>query len=346
MSLVARRLLPPALREKSVLLDRRTIRAHGPWLLLAAGILIGAAVWFTAEFAVSDPRRVPGGSSRVGFCLGLAAGAIFIFEFLYWPRRFSQVRTWRIGRAETWLRAHIWLGFVTLPLVLLHSGFTLGGPFTTLFFVLFLIVYFSGVFGLVMQQIIPRLLLDEMPEETIHSQIHAVMRQHLHDAERLVARVTGDVGVVSGEDFDAEGEEIVRIGSARRVGTLRERMRYHADQAEQVPHTEALCDALERDIRPFLQAEPARHTLLGTPGKASVYFAELRRRLPNAAHSAVDRLETICARHRQLRRQRHLYFWLHAWLAVHLPFSVALMIFLILHVVTALQYSGVPLLAP
>jgi len=326
-----------------VLIDRRTIRAHVPWLLLAAGLFLASVVWYSGEWLFSDPSRLPGGSSRVGFCLGVAAGLIFLFEFLYWPRRSYKIRAYqRLGRAETWLRAHIWLGLVTLPLVVLHSGFSVGGWFTGSFLVLFLIVYFSGVFGLVLQQIIPRMLLDQAPEETIHSQIDAVMAQHLRDAERLVARVTGNAGVFREDENQAIEEGTVLIGSARHVGTLREKTRYHTDEAETIPHTEALCDALEQDIRPFLQAPAPRQARLGTPGKAVEYFSELRRRVPEAAHGAVARLEAICAKHRQLRYQQRLYFWLHAWLAVHLPFSVALMLLLIVHIVTALQYSGVP----
>lgn len=330
-----------------MLIDRRAIRSFS--FTFAVALLVVLAVWYLAAYAVSDPRRLPGGSSPVGLTIGVIAGAIFLFEFLYWPKRSSLGRTWRLtGRAESWLRAHIWLGLITLPLVLLHSGFTLGGWFTTVFSLLFFAVWGSGVFGLVMQQIIPRWLLDEAPEETIHSQIDAVMAQHLQDAERLVARATGDLSVFASEPWEgqapAEPQELVRVGSPRRVGTQRERLRYRDDAIEAIPHTEALRDALQHDIRPFLNRPADRKLRLGTPGKAREYFAELRRRVPEAAHIAVGQLEGICNKHRQLRLQKRLYFWLHAWLTVHLPLSVVLMILLVLHVVTALQYGGVPMM--
>jgi hypothetical protein len=328
-----------------VLIDRRAIRSTS--FSLALALLVALTAWYAAAFAFSDPWRLPGGSSPAGFTIGVIAGLIFLFEFLYWPKRSALARTWRFtGRAESWLRAHIWLGFITLPLVLLHSGFTLGGWFTTIFTLVFFAVWGSGVFGLVMQQIIPRWLLDAAPEETIHSQIDAVMAQHLQDAERLVARATGDLSVFAGVSWEgeapAEPEELVRMGSVRRVGTQRERLRYRDDAIEAVPHTEALRDALQHDIRPYLSSPANRRLRLGTPGKAAEYFAELRRRVPEAAHSVVNRLEGICDKFRQLRFQKRLYWWLHAWLTVHLPLSVALMILLVLHIVTALQYGGVP----
>jgi hypothetical protein len=330
-----------------VLIDRRAIRSFS--FNFAMALLVALAVWYAAAYALSDPRRLPGGSSPVGFTIGLIAGAIFLFEFLYWPKRSALGRTWRLtGRAESWLRAHVWLGLITLPLVLLHSGFTLGGWFTTIFCLVFFAVWGSGVFGLIMQQVIPRWLLDQAPEETIHSQIDAVMAQHLQDAERLVAQTTGDLSVFADPSRrvveEVEQRELVRIGSARRVGTQRERIRYQDDSTEAIPHTEALRDALQHDIRPFLAAPASRQQRLGTPGKAAEYFAELRRRVPEAAHGVVGKLEAICSKNRQLRFQKRLYWWLHAWLTVHLPLSVALMILLALHVVTALQYSGVPLI--
>jgi hypothetical protein len=329
-----------------VLIDRRAVRSFS--FVFALALLAALAAWYAVSYARTEPWRLPGGSGPVGLTIGIIAGLIFLFEFLYWPKRSSIGRTLRwTGRAESWLRAHIWLGLITLPLVLLHSGFTLGGPFTTIFTLIFFAVWGSGVFGLIMQQIIPRWLLDEAPEETIHSQIDAVMAQHLQDAERLVARATGDLGVFAGEPEalapGAIGEqELVRVGSARRIGTQRERLRYRDDSIEAIAHTEALRDALQQDIRPFLSGPANRKLRLGTPGKSTEYFAELRRRVPEAAHGVINRLEGICTKHRQLRFQKRLYWWLHAWLTIHLPLSVALMILLVLHVVTALQYSGVP----
>lgn len=328
-----------------MLIDRRAIRSVS--FAFALALLIGLSAWYVAAYALSDPRRLPGGSSPVGFTIGVIAGAIFLFEFLYWPKRSVLGRSSRLtGRPETWLRAHIWLGFITLPLVALHSGFSFGGWFTTVFTLVFLGVWASGVFGLIMQQIIPRWLLDSAPEETIHSQIESVIAQHLQDAERLVARVTGDLTAFTTEARVLElSENVVRVGSARQVGTQRERQRYRDDSIEAIPFTEALREALDRDIRTFLRGPMPRRARLGTPGKAVEYFAELRRRVPEAAHGVVGQLEAICNKVRQLRFQKRLYFWLHAWLSVHLPLSVALMILLVLHIVTALQYSGIPLIA-
>ena len=79
--------------------------------------------------------RWPGGSSPVGLLLGVLGSLIMLFEFLLWPRK--KVRAWRIGAARAWMRAHIWLGFLTVPLIVLHSGFSLGGQLSSLLMILF-----------------------------------------------------------------------------------------------------------------------------------------------------------------------------------------------------------------
>src|SRR5688500_18001375 len=73
--------LSPAGCESIVLIDRRTIGTHAPWLVMAVVITASCFAGYMAELAISDPRRFPGGSSRAGFCIGIAAGLIFLFEF-------------------------------------------------------------------------------------------------------------------------------------------------------------------------------------------------------------------------------------------------------------------------
>ena len=94
----------------------------------------------------------------MGLSLGIAAGLICLFEFLLWPRK--KLRTWRVGPVQWWLRAHIWLGLLALPLAVLHSGFRLGGPLSAATMIVFALVIASGVWGLAMQQFLPVRMLD------------------------------------------------------------------------------------------------------------------------------------------------------------------------------------------
>jgi len=60
--------------------------------------------------------------------------------------------------------------------------------------------------------------------------------------------------------------------------------------------------------------------------------------MPPATHEVLADLENICEEERQLTRQRRLYLWLHGWLLVHVPLSVALIVLGGVHAVVALRY--------
>jgi hypothetical protein len=120
-----------------VLVDGKNFRAlHQRWFLgflIASGLAIGC---YVLEARTSD--RWPGGGSRIGLILGIATGLIIFFECAIVLRKTSWFRARRwIGSGKFWMKAHIWLGLLTVPLAFLHSGFRWGGPFTTLLMVCF-----------------------------------------------------------------------------------------------------------------------------------------------------------------------------------------------------------------
>ena len=324
-----------------MLIDRRKLSLHLPWIIGTLLLSLGAVVWYWIAYRAALSPRLPGGSSPVGLGLGIAAGLIFLFEFLYWPRRFKRVRAWRIGRTETWLRAHIWLGLLTLPLVLLHSGFQLGGSFTSLFMLIYLLVFGSGVLGLLLQQILPKLLLEDVPNETIYSQIENVLAQSVADAERRLAQLRGGKPLAeeAAHSVHSPSAPDRRVGSQRQVGTMRAKTRHFGDALQEVTQIEALEEGWKTEIRPFLSSLRHHSPRLQTPARANEYFQELRRRVEMPAHALVEFLKEACERRQQLARQQWLHFWLHIWLAVHLPLSISLLMLLVAHVITALKYS-------
>ena len=95
-----------------MLIDRHSWSQHEPWAVGAALISLAASGWYF--WSASGSAAWPGGSSLPGFTFGIAGGLIILFEILLWWRK--KVRTWRIGRTQTWLRAHIWLGLLSVPL--------------------------------------------------------------------------------------------------------------------------------------------------------------------------------------------------------------------------------------
>ena len=67
-------------------------------------------------------------------------------------------------------------------------------------------------------------------------------------------------------------------------------------------------------------------------------FNDLRVRVNPEAHGVVDALKDLCQRRRQFDSQVWVHSWLHGWIAVHLSFSLALLVLVVWHAVTSFQY--------
>src|SRR4051812_22947373 len=106
-----------------LILDRENRKGHVAWAAFSLVATLAASAWYF--WASYQRSRLLGGGSLPGITFGLIGGAICLFEFLLWPRK--KMRRWRIGRVQTWMKAHIWLGLVSLPILLMHAGPRWGG---------------------------------------------------------------------------------------------------------------------------------------------------------------------------------------------------------------------------
>ena len=167
---------------------------HLPWFLFVLGATIAACVLYLGNYYPDLVRLPPSwvqtptehhtvGGTPLGLAFGTISLAIFIFAALLSLRK--KIPLWRIGNVQRWLRAHIWLTFLTIPLVLLHCGFRLGGAMTTLLMVLYAIVMISGIYGLILQHHLPRLMKERLPAETVFEQIPHIRSQLCIAAEKM-----------------------------------------------------------------------------------------------------------------------------------------------------------------
>jgi hypothetical protein len=92
------------------------------------------------------------------------------------------------------------------------------------------------------------------------------------------------------------------------------------------------------EMRPFLDHPKQHRQRLSDAAKASGAFSSLRTLLPAVAHATLTDLEDICGEARQLTRQESLHRWLHGWLLLHIPLSLALILLGAIHAVMALRY--------
>jgi hypothetical protein len=205
-------------------------------------------------------------------------------------------------------------------------------------FLLFLAVVASGVWGLVVQQFLPTRMLDDVPAETIASQIPVISAQLAHEGERLVGAVCGSVAGAADQQAPDEPRDFIVVGKERVHGGTQGRVLQTQAVTSPVEKCEFLREAFETTIKPYLKQGAANNSPLAAPMRAASVFAEIRVRIAPGAHDTLDAIAGLVEQRRQLDRQQLLNFWLHNWLWVHLPLSVALMVLMLVHTIVALQY--------
>ncbi|HZL88558.1 MAG TPA: hypothetical protein VFB96_09320 [Pirellulaceae bacterium] len=333
-----------------MLLDRKHFSPlHRNWLATVILVTIASAAWFAWTWWRSG--RNPGGGSWTGLAFGIAAALICLFEMALVIRKTRWFRARRtllgipLGTARAWMAAHIWLGLLAVPLVAMHAGLRFGGTLSWLLAWLFIVVIVSGVVGLTLQNVLPRLLTEAVPDETIYSQIDVVGSQLAADAARL-ARLYGgpppeewaelEQASASRPSPTAEG---VIAGAPRRVGTMVERSPHPEVNLPRGADSPDLHRAVKQEVAEFLRTGRSSTGKLGSAQQIQWFFDDLRRRVRPEARPAVDQIEDLCRRRRQFNLQVWIHFWLHSWLSIHLPLSVALIWLLAAHIVGAIAYN-------
>ena len=151
----------------------------------------------------APPARQATGATPLGLIFGAMAFAIFLFASALGIRK--KERLWPIGNVRLWLKAHIWLTVLTVPLVLFHCGFYVGGRHAQWLMGLYVVVMASGFIGLALQQFMPSLMKDRLPREVVFEQIPHLrsrllaaateMRENLRASERRgPSEVAGGAG--------------------------------------------------------------------------------------------------------------------------------------------------------
>jgi hypothetical protein len=243
------------------------------------------------------------------------------------------------------MAAHIWLGLLSLPLLLLHGGFHFSLSASTLAALLMwllVLVVGSGVLGLVLQNSLPRLMLEQVPAETIHAQIGHILEQYRAEAQRLVELTCGESGAYGGDKtaaaVGAAAGSYLAVGSMRQVGRVQGKVVQVGTPANWVAGSDALLTFYRDQVEPYLRARSGRRLPLGSSANSRVLFEALKTHLPPAAHPVAERLADLCDQRRQFDLQSRMHFWLHSWLGAHVAMSVALTLLMLVHAVLALKY--------
>lgn len=286
----------------------RSVRGRVAAILFATlGVTAAGALLALAGGLMGLWAWPPQPSSGLGVFLGLVGGAIVFFEMAILPRKWYRGK--RLGRTRLWMQLHVWMGLICLPVILVHAGFGFGGPLTTVTLILFLAVTASGIWGLIMQQWLPQKMLEAIPGESIASQLDRLGNTLADEAARSVT------ALITVRPEEESAEPVVSGSLANELVAFRDEI-----------------------LVPYLQDGSRSRSPLAAASDAELRFARLREAVPPAARETLDKLQELTNLRRRWDGQSRLHFWLHNWLLLHLPLSVAMSSLMVLHAVRALKF--------
>jgi hypothetical protein len=156
----------------------------------------------------------------------------------------------------------------------------------------------------------------EVTMETIYEEIAHVRAQLLEEAEAVMKQAAGGEAKKAAEGGEPETASTVAV----------------MDEAA------PLRNFYQQELKPFLERPAVRGSALGDAALARSAFAQLRTLVPASLNTMIEDLEGICEEERQLTLQSRLHIWLHGWLLLHIPLSLALILLGAIHAVMALRY--------
>ena len=337
---------------------------YGP-IALASLLIILGGVW---QFWTASKDTSVSGSTLPGLVVGSVAAGIILFELLLWPRK--RLRKYKLGRTKFWVAYHLWLGLACGPLAFIHSGFRFGGAFSTILMILLLLVLASGVFGWIMQVVIPRWMLGNLPQETILNQIDDVSLLSALENRQMLTVALGGKPPNTGKLVMLE-DQLAALrsgGSLPSMNLTRQAESHNKSNAIIVgamqrrdPQRVSISNDLADDLSPADRAEIwKQYTLVIEPfllrnvvsnGTQSVkrspirtlqktqdWFKNLRESCSASAGPILDSLQGSVEQRLQFDAQRMAHAWLHRWIAFHAGISVTLGVLLIVHIIQSLRY--------
>ena len=268
------------------------------WRWIGLALLAAAAGSFAWVWARSDYLH---GGSPAGLVYGILALGLTVLLLLFGVRK--RAYRSRAGKLETWLHSHVWLGLLTLVLVVFHTGLRFRDGLAVAAFAVMAAVVASGIVGVMLYSVVPRLLTDvgsNPPPEASSAELAKL--------DRAMARL-------------ASG----RSAAFRRVHT---RLR-----------KESLPGALAGWRLLFGRKRFLGTSELAAPLKRLVAEVGPEEEEPLRQLLVLSRQSKEL--HQRLAHQQYYRNWLDIWLWVHLPLSLALIVLVAAHVIAASYYGGV-----
>lgn len=203
------------------------------------------------------------------------------------------------GNTQGWLSAHIYLGTALTVLATLHSGFQFGINIHTLTYGLLLVIVISGFFGNYAYMIYPRLMTENMGEDNLDG-----LLLRIADSDKMARQIA----LLMPDDIN---DTVARACSETSIGV-----------------------GLLEQLRGFQPDCPSATAVQELTAMGNNLPAE-QRKLYRDLYSIMVRRESLVKRARQdLMYRARLGFWLY----LHVPFTIALLMAMLAHVVAVFFY--------
>lgn len=247
--------------------------------------------------------QFPHGGSRYGLAYGIAGTALILLLAFFGIRKRWYRSTF--GTLEQWMQSHIYLGVLVLIVLLFHTGGRFHDKIAVTTLVLVAIVVASGVVGAVLYVTVPRMLTEVESNLTVED-----INDQLNQLSRTMARIASGRSA----PFQRIYDEVMR-------------------------HTQP--KALAGWLVMFVRLKRRRDQ------KAFDDWAGLLSLVPKEEQEELRQMLVVSRQHKELllrlvyqqRYKNVLEFWLY----IHIPFTIALLVFAVLHVVAVFYYGRVSL---
>lgn len=282
---------------------------YGWWALL---LIAGAFALFGSHSDVQPPN----GGTWQGYVLGGVGLALII-----WLTALGIVKR-RYGKSnvQAWTSAHVYLGTALLVVVSLHSALQFGVNVHSLAYVLMCIVMLSGFIGLYFYRRYPQLMARNRRNQSqrqLFSELNELNREGRALAKRCHPDLTSAVDTAIARTTIGGG--LLDQLLARDASTI---------------------VMMEDDTKGGMQHKPVsnqdQQTIIDYVAKCIP-----RARKQGEAANLQSLLEVVCRRQtvtRQLRQDIKFNARLKVWLWVHVPFTIALLAALTIHVISVFYY--------
>lgn len=257
-----------------------------------------SAILLIISYLVYSRQTVPHGGTAMGLAYGVLGTGIILVLMALGIRKRRYSSA--LGTVQGWTSAHVYLGLLTLLIISMHAGFRFRPDVHTLAFVLLTIVVLSGILGVLLYLTIPPRL----------TKYEAGIQADKIDRE--ITHIMEEIRTLSKDKSDAFADvyrrEISRAHSRGHQGWR----------------------ILFREPGDLMLSNRAQELAAAAPGIPSGEFA---------AFQSVSRLVMQRAQlETTLVAQMRLKNAMEAWLYVHVPVSIAMMIAIAVHVVVVFYY--------